>query len=88
MTGRNGTEKISLLGQLSSIATLIAIVTATVAITGKLEALNSRALQNCRAINASIVLTLESTRARARERGTEAELDRTIDRFDRLAAAC
>lgn len=85
---RNGNGPLVALGSLSNIATLIVIVAAAIGLAQKLDSLESRAAQNCRGINAAIILTLESTRTRAERQGRGKSLDRTIDRFTKLAEAC
>lgn len=79
---------VALLANLSSVATLFTIIAVAVGASQKLDALESRGAQNCRGINAAIILTLESSRPRAIRQHNEAALDRTITRFERLSAAC
>jgi hypothetical protein len=54
----------------------------------KLDAIDQRGTENCRAINTGILLTLESTPRAALSAREERGLDRTIKRFQLLNDRC
>lgn len=79
---------LSKVGNLSALATLLAILATAGAAFSKLDSIQAQSIQNCRAVNAGIILTLESSRPRAEKQHRERALDRTIQRFTDITKAC
>jgi hypothetical protein len=85
---KNGRSFLERAANLSTVLTLIALIGIGATAQGKLDAIDRKGTDNCRAINTGILLTLESSPRADLSARQESNLDRTIARFQRLADRC